>query len=53
MFDKSCNISEKNEMDRCRPSNNDYNIIVKDLIHSLEALVDRLAHIFEKTWFSS
>ena len=35
------------------PSNNDYNIAVKELVHSPEALVDWLAHISEKTWFSS
>jgi hypothetical protein len=35
------------------PSNNDYNIAVKGLVHSPEALVDWLAHISEKTWFSS
>lgn len=35
------------------PSSNDYNIAVKNLINTPEGLVDWLAHLSEKTWFSA
>jgi len=35
------------------PGNNDYNIAVKALISTPEGLVDWLAHLSEKTWFSA
>ncbi|MDD5407122.1 MAG: hypothetical protein PHE73_09315 [Sulfurovaceae bacterium] len=35
------------------PSKNDYNIAVEDLVKSPESLIDWLAHLSEKSWFSS
>ena len=34
------------------PSNNDYNVPVKGLTKSPESMIDWLAHISQKTWFS-